>query len=322
MPFAPGDSVYNLVWKLVEAAGGIPRPGDSERDLLAKYLTAIGGTPITGDTFYDLLVKILRAKGGAPQPGDTPWLLLVKWLQIEGECRKCGDSIYDLWRKLLALGESNPPVVNGLLAGLTGYWKFDESSGTRVDSHASYDLAQTGSVTATPAALNNGAEFFASELDFLANTSDDLNTHSGDFSVSVWIKIVNITEGVIFTKGGFPTGGWGLFLTASPAFALDSYDSEANGERCESSVIVSTGVFYHVATSYNSLTGVASIWVNGVKTEDGHLSAADSVAAFLLGKDTTVVVDEMAIWIGRTLTDADVTFLRNGGTPLPYESFN
>lgn len=101
MPAQPGDTIYNLIWKLVEAAGGTPRPGDSERDLLAKYLTAIGGVPIPGDTFYDLLVKVLRVKGGTPQPGDNEWLLLVKWLQIEGECRKCGDSVYDLWRKIL-----------------------------------------------------------------------------------------------------------------------------------------------------------------------------------------------------------------------------
>jgi hypothetical protein len=108
MPARPGDSIYNILWKLVENAGGIPRPGDNKRDLLAKYLTEIGGTPITGDTFYDLLVKVVRIKGGTPRPGDTVWGLLVRWIQAEGGSRAFGDSQHDLWRKVLTLGESEP----------------------------------------------------------------------------------------------------------------------------------------------------------------------------------------------------------------------
>lgn len=102
MAFQPGDSIYDMLRKLVESAGGTPSPGDDQRTLLAKYLTAIGGTPIPGDTFYDLLVKVVRIKGGTPRPGDTQWGLLVKWLETLGECRACGDSVFDLWKKILA----------------------------------------------------------------------------------------------------------------------------------------------------------------------------------------------------------------------------
>lgn len=122
-PARPGDSIYNILWKLVEEAGGTPRPGDSERDLLAKYLTAIGGTPIVGDTFYDILVRIVRFKGGVPRPGDTVWGLLVKWLETLGECRGCGDSQHNLWRKILkAESESSPegaPEIR-VMRGVTG----------------------------------------------------------------------------------------------------------------------------------------------------------------------------------------------------------
>lgn len=106
MPARPGDSIYNILRKLVENVGGTPRPGDNKRDLLAKYLRAIGGTPIVGDTFYDLLVKVVRTKGGTALPGDTVWGLLVKWLALDGVCRACGDSQHDLWRKILTAEES------------------------------------------------------------------------------------------------------------------------------------------------------------------------------------------------------------------------
>lgn len=101
---APGDTRYNLLWDLVECAGGIPRPGDSEYDLLWKYLAELGSdvenTPRPGDTFNDLLEKVLRRKGGTPIPGDNEWNLLVRLLATFGSCRACGDLVHTLWRKI------------------------------------------------------------------------------------------------------------------------------------------------------------------------------------------------------------------------------
>lgn len=319
-----GDNRYLIIRRLLKNAGGSPLPGDLESDLLEKYLILIGGTPLPGDDFNVLLRKIVIIKGGTPTPGDNEWNLLVKWLQAKGECRACGDMIIDLWRKILdsEVGEVEPPLPNGLLAGLTGYWKLDELSGIRFDSHGSYDLSEVGSVGSTAGALNNAAEFFASELDFLSNASPDLGTHSGSFSFSTWVKMVNLGEGVIFGKGGPALGGgWSLRLGAGPAFALASYDGDFNEERCVSSEIASTGIFYHVAASFDVTSGNASIWVNGVRTDDGHLASVDPVAAFIMSVETTSVVDELAIWIGRTLSDADVVVLLNGGVPLPFSSF-
>jgi len=102
-----GDSVYNILWQLVESAGGVPAPRDLERDLLRKYLDAIKtgaddeNDPQPGDTFIMLLAKVLRRRGGSPALGDLEWNLLVKWLALEGECRRCGDLIHSLWRKIL-----------------------------------------------------------------------------------------------------------------------------------------------------------------------------------------------------------------------------
>lgn len=108
MAYATGDGKYQILWKLVELEGGIPRCGDSVHDLLAKYLRAIGGTPMPGDHFNTLLARVVTLKGGTPLPGDKEWDLLVKWLQAEGECRACGDAPHDLWKKVLELGETDP----------------------------------------------------------------------------------------------------------------------------------------------------------------------------------------------------------------------
>lgn len=122
-----GDSVYNIIWQLVENAGGTPSPGDLETDLLRKYLDAIKtgsddeNDPAQGDTFIVLLAKIVRRKGGIPSPGDGEWNLLVKWLELEGECRRCGDLIHSLWKKILEtiLGSDPAPEINLLGNGIT-----------------------------------------------------------------------------------------------------------------------------------------------------------------------------------------------------------
>lgn len=122
-----GDSVYHIIWQLVENAGGAPLPGDLEHDLLQKYLDVIKtgsddeNDPSPGDTFIVLLAKIVRRKGGTPAQGDGEWNLLVKWLELEGECRRCGDLIHSLWRKLLEtiLGTDPVPEINLVGNGLT-----------------------------------------------------------------------------------------------------------------------------------------------------------------------------------------------------------
>lgn len=321
MPAQPGDSVYNLIWKLVESVGGVPRPGDDQRTLLAKYLIAIGGTPIVGDTFYDLLVKILRAKGGTPRPGDNEWLLLVHWLQQEGECRRCGDSIYDLWKRLLELGESSPPVANGLLAGLTGYWTLDENS-PRLDSKNGYDLTEIGTVGAAVGLLGNAAVFNISPLDYLLNASPDLGTHGGDFSISTWVKLDVVSPGRLFGKADDPSfNGWSIRSTGL-AFALQSLNSDQfSVEQVVSDVLISAGVWYHVAATFSTADGKGHIWVNGQKTTDDHTYSTDASTDFEMGKEIDGLLDETAIWIGRALSDADVTILLNGGTPLPFSQY-
>jgi len=318
------DSIYNILWKLLEDAGGIPAPGDLAHDLLRKYLEAIKtGTddendPASGDSFMNLLVKVLRRRGGFPSPGDNEWNLLVKWLAIEGECRGCGDLVYTLWRKI---GESilGEPEPNGLLSGLTAYWMLDESSGLRLDSVNNYDLTQNGTVPGIAGALNNAADFPNTANDYLSNPSSDFGTSEGHFSFSTWIRVKSIFDGSIFGKEEFVTGGWSLFLAGGPSFALQS-TADFNTERVVSEVLVIPDISYHVVASFNGAG--AFIWVNGVINTDAHLGATNSSVDFQMGQNADVVVDETAIWIGRALTSADAVVLYNGGAPLPFSAYD
>lgn len=216
-------------------------------------------------------------------------------------------------------------VANNLKTGLTAYWKLDEANGTRNDSHINgLNLTQPINPVASVAGLlNNAASFSGSGNDILVNASASLATGGGSFSVSTWIKILTIAQGEILGKRNLnpPFEGWSLALKAGPFLAIESGDLDFNSDSCVSSVPVIVNTWYHLAASFDVATGIANIWVNNVMDLDAHTSASDSTDTFRIGKFLNMIADETAVWIGRAITQADVTVLYNGGIPFPFGSF-
>lgn len=332
MPARPGDSIYNILWKLVESVGGTPRPGDSKRDLLAKYLRAIGGTPIVGDTFYDLLVKVVRIKGGTPLPGDTVWGLLVKWLQAEGECRKCGDSQYDLWKRILKLGESEPPAVNGLLAGLTGYWKMEEAgAGNRLDSHINgYHFTAPQPPSQGVGIIGNAQEFDGvnDELDYDDSVSQVFNG-LGSQSISLWAMLLTNQTKPFFGKITVPFDGWVFSVAIGPKIRYTRATNALPDAISVESAVLDLATWYHVVGTFNSDTLDQFLYINGVRIDGfNDIGATNTSTNLICGTENAhseyanVRLDEIGYWDNRVLSQTDVNVLYNTGLGFAYENFN
>jgi len=82
------------------------------------------------------------------------------------------------------VGSAAPP--NPLLTGLVSWWKLDEESGVRADSHGSNDLTDNNTVLYAAGKIGNAAAFVAANSESLSRATNPL-IGSTSFSVSLWL---------------------------------------------------------------------------------------------------------------------------------------
>lgn len=82
-------------------------------------------------------------------------------------------------RRLLA------PVGSPILTGLQAYWKLDETSGTRIDSHGSNNLTDVNTVGSNTGIISNAADFVAANQEALTIT-DNAALSCADIDLTVW----------------------------------------------------------------------------------------------------------------------------------------
>lgn len=85
-----------------------------------------------------------------------------------------------------------------LIDNLASYWKLDETSGSRVDSHGSNNLTDNNTVTYDTGKIGNAAQFTSANVETLKITdgasNPDLSIGTGDFSVAGWIYFDAVTN--------------------------------------------------------------------------------------------------------------------------------
>ncbi|MFC1600554.1 LamG-like jellyroll fold domain-containing protein [Patescibacteria group bacterium] len=88
--------------------------------------------------------------------------------------------------------------------GLVGYWKMDESSGTRYDSSGNgNDLSDNATVTSGVGKFGSAGQFTASNSEFLNITDNaSLSTGTIDITITAWVYLDSTGERYIATKGG------------------------------------------------------------------------------------------------------------------------
>lgn len=100
---SPGDSLVDLLRKLIQALGETWDCGDREWQLVATLVTHFGGSPAQGDSLMVLWQKLRIALGDTDcHCGDEIWDAMRRVLaQMDGDAFRNGDSRYQLlWRML------------------------------------------------------------------------------------------------------------------------------------------------------------------------------------------------------------------------------
>ena len=218
--------------------------------------------------------------------------------------------------------------VYSLLDGITGYWKLDETSGSRTDIVNSTVLSDHNSTGYATGKINNAALFVAANSNFMTAAGNAYTQlGGGDFSISCWIKPTNAT-------------GTQRYIMKYTNSAYCEYDISIYGGNLTFTVYgqstshtvtgpaVSGSTWYFCVATYVQATGAMTFVVNGTTytgtsgiVVSGTTNANFSFGALFNGAGSTQyadgALDEVGLW-KRALSAAEIATLYATGSGLAY----
>lgn len=239
------------------------------------------------------------------------------------------------------LGNKSAGAKADLLNGLVAYWKLEETSGTRYDSHGSYDLTEnvgidSGVGVKGNCAVSNSTYYDERSLLISPAPYDSVNS---SWSLSFWISTVDGQEAIQM----FPNA-WGsccLFTIVDidgdrTLLGQVWHDGGAGGiytDVSKSGVYVEG--FVHVSITHDLPTKTVKVYYNGIEEHsfsyssylnsvDGGGNFENTILSMFAGDFDGInyagpgKLDEVGIW-DRVLTASEVSALYNGGSGITYE---
>lgn len=247
----------------------------------------------------------------------------------------------------IAIKERPTDVKNSSLAtNLVAYWKLDEASGTRVDSHGSNDLTDNNTVTSATGVINDGAYFTAANTEYLSRADGgaggDLDP-TGDYSAWFWFDRATTGSGEQFLYGKDRLSGAGdnraysAYLNSSNQLEVFYRDGSGNntGWQSTSTTIGTDGNlhFLLITVDVSDTTSGIKCYLDGSTTPlagsyyaTSATSIRDTALAFHLGVASdgatykyNGLLDEFGFCKGRILSATDGVDLFNNADGLIYE---
>jgi Concanavalin A-like lectin/glucanases superfamily len=223
-----------------------------------------------------------------------------------------------------------------LTDSLIAYWKLDETSGTRVDSHTGgYDLTDNNTVTSEAGIISNGASFNGGNQESLTRADAAALKPTAAMSFSCWFKPSSTSAVYRFAGKGSDMGkGW-MFNQARQggAGALEWYICQGGNGAYTAGGLTTTS-WQHLVFVFDGSGSTNAdrikIYRNG--TSHALTFAASAPTSIDYGADTGALsfgrwiafgtwitggIDEVGYW-SRALTSDEVTSLYNGGAGLAY----
>lgn len=206
-------------------------------------------------------------------------------------------------------------------SGLLGYWKMDESSGTRADSLGANDVVIFGADPAAVAGVISNAAECAGIASLRKLGTTGLWVYANGITMAGWFKFSAISDAGTFGGGGFQMAGAGatfqlLGLTDGNLYAFAEIPAGGNSTAPFGVVPLNTFVFLRMWVDPSN-NRVHCKLNEGTTSSGGAMSPVTTIPAMNLFFFRTPIgiatVDEVGIW-GRILTDAEGAFLYNGGT--------
>ena len=233
---------------------------------------------------------------------------------------------------------SPAPATTGSLSGnIVAHWPLDEADGTdAADAIGTHTGAVMGTAEWKPAEGKvGGAIFFDGSDGFIevADAPEFRFAEEESWAASVWYKTdaVEDNQGLI-TKGyhddSRATTGYWMLQTRSGGFTLDSRCCEGGDPRAridsDSGIIHGDGEWHHFVVTRDGALGEIRLYVDGQLTtrdvsgaDQGQWAMGDNddplVIANHFDRFTAGWFDDIAIWKGYALTDADVAAIAEVG---------
>ena len=231
------------------------------------------------------------------------------------------------------VGGGGVSAGESLTKDLVGYYPLDEQSVNSCTGGANDACDYSGNTndmawdandpTPTAARYGYGADFEASTTDFISSVSDNASlSPTGDLTLSAWFKLETVANSGIISKDAVsPSRGYYMSVQSSKIRFLISDDGN-NVIYRDSATTLTTGVWYHVISTYNSGTRTMDIYLNG-SLDNAALTGTipgsiyDNNVATRIGHSATNgyfdgIIDEARIY-GRSFNTADVSALYNWG---------
>lgn len=237
---------------------------------------------------------------------------------------------------------AQPIAVKRTLAGaLVSYWKLDEASGQRNDSHGTNHLTDNvANVSGIAGKIANGADFSGaggqSTTQFLyRNSNSTLQTGNIDQTFTAWVKFDSVPPAglhrTILSKDNANNLREILLVWEQASnkfvFAIGNGASGVEGVQATSFGTPSLGVWYFVVAGYNATTDKAFIQINNGPVDEVTIALTPGVSTnpFIIGAEGFSsfriphdgLIDEVGFW-KRVLTLEERTTLYNGGAGLTY----
>lgn len=210
-----------------------------------------------------------------------------------------------------------PTLWNGLLAYYTG-------DNTPNDALGTYNGTLVNGTTYDTGIINQGFSFDGVN-DYLSLPNDSY-TPSGDFTISFWIKL-NALSGWYCNIGNYATSqGMMFYVTGNKLICIISNAGNDIIGNVASNPTITTGTWHHVVLSYSAskvkyyTDGVKHVDRTPTKTADYPSPCPITFGAAKGGTSnfTNCTIDEIALFDGRQLSDAEITELYNSGSGKQY----
>jgi hypothetical protein len=226
-----------------------------------------------------------------------------------------------------------------LKTSLISYYKFEETTSTRTDSHGANALADNGTVGTTTGIANGNAADFDGSADYFTKASPTgLDFASTDkFSVSYWVNSDDITVygyHASMYKTSTADRGWNVQQDgASGQLEVNISDDGSNVRIWLSNAAVFTNnTTYHIVVTVDAAADTIVAYVNnstitmnasGTAQTSMFASAADFVVGGRHGGLSLFngSIDEMALW-NRVITSDEVNEIYAGGSGKFYDNWD
>jgi hypothetical protein len=218
-----------------------------------------------------------------------------------------------------------------LTDSLISYWKLDEASGDRADSHGANTLTDNNTVGSTTGKINSAADFASASSEYLSHVDNsDLSTGDIDFTIAAWVYLADLsTFRIIVSKDDEASGSREYFLEFNGStFAFNLFKATDSQITATWSSTPSATTWYYVVGWHDAAANEMYIQVNngtpdGIAT-GGSLQASGN-AQFMIGAREysgfpsywNGRIDEVGFW-KRVLTSGERTDLYNSGSGFAY----